>query len=84
MILVNKSAILAVAAIAVGLISFRLFAGPIMNELTSQIGMPEFPMMVQSIWTLMVIPLIVGLCMVSAWIPSNRVANIKARTLIVE
>jgi putative ABC transport system permease protein len=84
MILVSKSAILAVVAIAFGLISFWLFAVPIMNRLTSQIGMPEFPMLVQSTWTSMVIPLIIGLCMVSAWIPSNRIANITARTLIVE
>jgi putative ABC transport system permease protein len=83
-ILVSKSGILAVVAIVAGAILCRFLAGTIVSGLTSQLGMPEFPMMIQPLWSIVVIPVVIGLCMISAWIPSNRIANITARTLIVE
>jgi len=84
MILVSKSGVLAAASVVAGIVLFCLLAGRIIDALTARIGMPEFPMTVQPLWSSIAIPVIIGLCMVSSWIPSNRIANISARTLIVE
>ena len=55
-----------------------------MSALTTGMGMPEFPMMVHVPGTILAAPVVILLCMVSAWLPSNAVSRIKARTLIVE
>ena len=84
LILVNKSVLVGLFATVLGLATFLLFTGTIMSGLTSGMGMPEFPVFINVRNTLLAIPLIIGVCMISAWIPSNSVSKIKARTLIVE
>ncbi len=84
LILVSKSAIVGVIATILGFVAFWLFAKPIMSSLISGMGMPEFPIFIDTETTILAFPLVIGVCVVSAWIPSNSVSKIKARTLIVE
>ena len=84
LILVNKSAVVGLIATILGFVVFLVFAKPIMSALISGIGMPEFPIFINTVFTLLAFPSVMGLCMLSAWVPSNKVSKIKARTLIVE
>jgi putative ABC transport system permease protein len=84
LMLVNKSALVGLMAALLGFTLFRLLAQPIMSGLTTGMGMPQFPMFVNVLLTCLAFPLIIAVCMLSAWLPSNSVSKIKARTLIVE
>jgi putative ABC transport system permease protein len=81
---VVKSAVLGVFALMFGLILFYLGAGNVMDMMMSSFGMVNFPMEINVVGSLLVVPGILLLCFISAWIPSNKVAKIKPRTLIVE
>jgi putative ABC transport system permease protein len=84
LMLVNKSAMVGLMAVVLGFTMYWLLAQPIMSGLTAGMGMPEFPMFVNVLLTILAIPVIIAVCMLSAWLPSNSVSKIKARTLIVE
>ena len=84
MILVNRSTIIAVFALLLGLAGFALLAQPIMGSLTSGMGMPEFPLFINYPASVMALPALLLLCMASAWFPSAKISRIKARSLIVE
>jgi putative ABC transport system permease protein len=81
---VAKSTVLGVFALLFGLILFYLGAGFVMDMMMSSFGMVNFPMNMNVIGSLTVVPGVLLLCFISAWIPSNKVAKIKSRTLIVE
>jgi putative ABC transport system permease protein len=81
---VVKSGLLGVFALIFGLILFYLGAGNVMDMMMSSFGMVNFPMEINVVGSLLVVPGILLLCFISAWIPSNKVAKIKPRTLIVE
>ncbi len=84
MIIVAKSGILGLAAVASGAVVFWIAAGRIMNVLMFQMGMSEFPMLIDIPGSLAVVPIVIAIAMLSGWIPSGRVAKIKPRALIIE
>jgi len=84
MIIVAKSGILGLAAVVLGAVLFWIAAGRIMNVLMIQMGMSEFPMLVDIPGSLAVVPVVIAIAMLSGWIPSGRVAKIKPRALIIE
>jgi putative ABC transport system permease protein len=79
-----KSAVLGVFALIVGLIFFILGAGNIMDMMMASSGMVNFPMVIDYLGSFYVVPGVLFLSFISAWIPSNNIAKIKPRTLIVE
>jgi len=83
-ILVNKSVVVGLIGTLLGLGAFWLLAQPLMSSLTAGVGMPQFPIIFDVIHSFLAIPLIIFVSMLSAWIPSNNISKIKARTLIVE
>ncbi|MBW1750729.1 MAG: FtsX-like permease family protein [Deltaproteobacteria bacterium] len=84
LMIVSKSAVLGLAAVAVGCVLFWTLTRTIMALLMTQMGMAQFPMVISPVGSMMMLPTVIALCVISAWLPSNRIARIKARELIVE
>jgi len=84
LMIVSKSAVLGVVAAVAGSVLFITLTQKIMAILMTQIGMAQFPMVISSLGSIMMLPIIIALCIISAWLPSNRIARIKSRELIVE
>ncbi|PCI52744.1 MAG: hypothetical protein COB36_14445 [Alphaproteobacteria bacterium] len=84
MIMISKSIILCLFAVGIGFGLYFLLTQPAMNFLAQQIGMPEYPMVFDVMMSLLVVPVLVILSLISVWLPSRRIARIKPRELIVE
>jgi putative ABC transport system permease protein len=70
--------------IAAGLMLWWLGAGPALSLLFSGLGLVSFPLQNSIMGTALAVPCILAFCLLSAWIPSNRVLRINPRNLIVE
>ncbi len=79
-----KSAILGCVALIIGMVIFTLSASKIMDAMMANFGMTDFPMQISFVGSILVVPGIVLICLISALIPSHQVGKIAPRTLIVE
>ena len=70
--------------ILTGLLVWGLAATVLLAPLFSTVGLVAFPLENSIIGMAVVIPLILGFCLLSAWLPSRRVLDVNPRTLIVE
>jgi putative ABC transport system permease protein len=77
-------ALQAVAGIAAGLGTWWLGAGLFVSALFGAVGLVAFPLQNSVIGTLLLIPAVLGFCLLSAWIPSSRLLRLDPRGLIVE
>lgn len=72
------------AGILAGLVIWWLAATVLLSPLFGTVGLVAFPLENSIIGMAVVIPLILGFCLLSAWLPSRRVLEVNPRNLIVE
>ncbi len=82
LVMISKNIILGLVSVVIGLGLYVLLTEPTMSYLTRQVGISEYPMVFDISGSLMVIPVIIILNILSVWIPSRRIARIKPRELI--
>lgn len=81
---VGRSGFTALVAVGVGGILCWMLAEPIMSLLMAQVGMSTFPMRVDAIGSLLVVPAVVAIAVAGAWLPSGSVVRMKPRSLLAE
>jgi len=83
-IVVSRAAVLAVVSALLGTLLAGALGASVMNWLMQNMGMVDFPMQSNSAWVVASMAGLIVVCIISAWIPSDRVSAIKPRTLIIE
>jgi len=83
-IIIGKSGITGLLAVGVGAILCWMLAEPIMSALMAQVGMSTFPLHIDLIGSLLVVPVVVAIALAGAWFPSGRVVRQKPRALLAE
>ena len=74
----------AIMGIAAGLAIWWWGAPALMSSLFAGLGLVEFPLQNSIVGTVIMVLLVLGFCLLFAWIPSNRLLQINPRNLIVE
>jgi putative ABC transport system permease protein len=74
----------ATVGILLGLLIWILGAQFMLSSFFGGVGLVSFPLDNWVLGTAVLIPIILGFCLLSAWLPSSRVLQINPRTLIVE
>ena len=74
----------AVAGIGAGLLVWWLGAGLLLSALFAAVGLVSFPLQNSVVGTLLLVPIVLAFCLLSAWLPSSRLLRLDPRGLIVE
>lgn len=84
LIVITKLLFLGCCSLLVGIICYSVATIPLMNLLMANLGMANFPVVFDVMGTLFVVPVLLSVCFISAWFPSQQVARIQPRSLILE
>jgi putative ABC transport system permease protein len=74
----------AIIAIVISLFVWQIIATSLLSVLFSGIGLVDFPLQHDYLATMVMVPLILMVCFLSAWFPSGRLLELNPKNLIVE
>ena len=74
----------AIVGILAGLLVWVVGAKLMLSSFFGGVGLVSFPLENWVLGTALLVPIILGFCLLSAWLPSSRVLQINPRALIVE
>ncbi|MEM7206104.1 MAG: FtsX-like permease family protein, partial [Planctomycetota bacterium] len=74
----------ATLGIAVGTLAWPWLGGPLMSGLFSGLGLVDFPLRFSLVGALALAPAILAFCLLAGWLPSAKLARIRARGLVIE